>query len=148
MGSRMPRFGVVLAVFLAAGALHAEPTEDQKKTARNAMAEGRELRDEKNYKDAVEAFKKAHAIMKVPTTGLELARTMVLLGQLQEAKAVAAEVAVLPEQPKEPGPFAQARLDAQKLADELELELHHARIDEHQRGVVAGNQRAGRCTGL
>jgi hypothetical protein len=115
-------------VLLFAGVLRADPTDDQKKTARNAMAEGRELRDEKNYKDALEAFKKAHAIMGVPTTGIEIARTMVLLGQLVEARDAALSVAHLPPQPKEPAPFQAARDEASKLADDLNTRIPTIKI--------------------
>ncbi len=98
----------------------AEPDETAKKAARNFMTEGRDLRDHKDLKGALEAFKKADAIMGVPSTGIEVARTLRQLGQLREAKKIATEIASSEVKPKEPAPFAVARDEAKQLLAELE----------------------------
>ncbi len=87
------------------------------------MAEGRELREEKKLPDSLEAFKKAHALMGVPTTGLEVAKAALLMGKLVEAREAADEVAKSVPRPKEPEPFATARAEAQRISDELDKRI-------------------------
>ena len=83
------------------------------------MNEGRTDRDKADLKGAVKAFAAADALMHVPTTGLELARAQVAVGQLVEARDTALRVTRIPEKPGEPAPFKAARDAAASLNDEL-----------------------------
>jgi hypothetical protein len=98
----------------------AEPTAAEKDTARGLMAEARADRDKGDLKGALKAFTAADAIMHVPTTGLEVAKTQAALGQLVTARETAARVAHSPEKASDPAPFKQAREAAGSLAEELD----------------------------
>lgn len=53
---------------LAVRVAHAEPTAADKETARTLMQDGRAKRTKGDHAGALEAFRAAHGIMKVPTT--------------------------------------------------------------------------------
>lgn len=108
-----------MSVVGVSGVAFAAPTQAEKDEARTAMQEGRDKRDANDLQGALTAFQKAHKIMNVPSTGIEVAKTLVALGQLREAFDVANSVTHLPANPNEPAPFAQARVDAQKMVDDL-----------------------------
>src|SRR5438270_8546116 len=100
MGSRARAF--LIAMALSTRAL-ADPTPQEKETARNLMDEGRELRDEKkDVKAALQRFTAADQIMRVPTTAFEVASTQALLGQLVEARETLSRVLSSPAKPGEP----------------------------------------------
>jgi hypothetical protein len=119
---------VVLASLLVAvpGTAYAEPTAVEKETARNLVFEGRRLRKEGRTREAVDKFRAAHAIMHVPTTGIEVAEALVDLGLLVEARDALIEVSRQPPTPGEPTPFAQARDEAKQSADQLETRIPQA----------------------
>lgn len=109
----------MIAMTLATSAL-ADPTPQEKETARNLMDEGRELRDDKkDLKAALQRFMGADQIMKVPTTGFEVASTQAQLGQLVEARETLARVISSQPKPGEPPQFKEARSKAQALDDSL-----------------------------
>ena len=83
------------------------------------MADGDRLRDSQDYQSALQRYQAAHQIMKVPTTGIEVAKTFALLGKLVEARRAAIEVANLPVVPGEPSVMAEARQEANTLAANL-----------------------------
>lgn len=131
------RVGAVLLVSLlgssfapsVALAQPAAATKEAKETARALMQEGREARDDKkDLKAALEAFRKAHSIMKAPSTGLEVARTLEQMGLYVEAEGAAQEVVDLPAQPKEPPAFAQARTDAKALVDSVKAKIGFLKV--------------------
>lgn len=97
----------------------AEPTAADKETARGLMTEGRAARDKGDLKAALKAFSGADALMRVPTTGLEVAKTQAALGLLVEARESALRVTRIAEKPGDPAPFKQARDAAAALNDEL-----------------------------
>jgi hypothetical protein len=101
------------------GAARAEPSAAERETARNLVYEGRRLRQEGKVRDAVEKFRAAHAIMKVPTTGIEVAQALVDLGLYVEARDAMLEVSRMPATPGEPLPFAQAREEAREAVNDL-----------------------------
>src|SRR5262249_29380095 len=109
----------LLALSISSTALAAEPTAADKETARKFMAEAREKRAANDHKGALQAFQAADAIMHVPTTGLEVARTHAALGQLVEARENALRVARSTPEPDEPAPFKRAREEATQLVDDL-----------------------------
>lgn len=98
----------------------AEPSAADKETARGLMSEGRASRDKGDLKAALKSFTAADAIMHVPTTGLEVAKTQAALGLLVEARDTALRVMRTPESRGEPPPFKQARDGASALTEELE----------------------------
>jgi len=110
----------VIAAALSAGAA---PTAAEKDTARSLMKDGRAKRDAGDHKGALEAFRGAHAIMHVPTTGLEVGRSEVDLGLLVEARDTLLAVARIPVEKGEPAPFAEARKEADALATSLETRI-------------------------
>jgi hypothetical protein len=116
---RMLAPGVLAFVLAFAGQALAEPTEADKETARGLMAEGRANRDKGDLAGALKAFAGADAIMHVPTTGLELARTQAAMGNLVEARETALCVTRIPERDNEPMPFTVARQAAASLDAEL-----------------------------
>ena len=119
--------GAVL-VFLAANSfavasLAAGPTPADKDTARALMSQGNDLRTKGDLKGALQSFQAADAIMHVPSTGVEVAKTEAALGQLVEARDAALAVARTTAAPGEPKPFTEARKEAQALSDALEARI-------------------------
>ena len=80
----------LLAWPLAAHA--AEPSASDRDTARALVIDGRAKLAAKDHEGAYKAFKAAHAIMGVPTTGLDLAKAEEALGLLVEARTTALDV--------------------------------------------------------
>ncbi len=110
---------LVLAAALSVAAPAAAQTAAEKETARTLFEKGKKQRDKGDLNGALESFKGADAIMKVPTTKLAVARTYASLGKLTEARDAALQVALIPVASKEPQPFTDARTSAKQLADEL-----------------------------
>lgn len=124
-----------LALALSAGSASAQsrqPSDDERETARSLMDRGLDARKRGELEEARKAFRAAHAIMKLSTTGLELARTLAVLGRLLEARAVALEAAETTPKPGERAPLREARAAARELADEIASRL--ARIAVTLRG--------------
>ncbi len=111
---------VGLALVLGAGLAHAEPTAADKETARRLMQEGRGKRDANDLQGALKSFQAADAIMQVPTTGLEVARTEIALGQLVEARDKLLTIVRSPQVAGEPKPFLEARAAAKQLGADIE----------------------------
>jgi hypothetical protein len=120
MVSRYFAAPLLLAALAFGTVASAEPSAADKETARGLMATGRADRTKGDLAGALKAFVAADAIMKVPTTGLEVARSQIALGQLVEARDTALQVTRLPVAPREPAPFKAARDAASALADELQ----------------------------
>lgn len=97
-----------------------EPSAADRETARTLMATGRAKREAGDLKGALQAFAAADSLMGVPTTGYELAKTQAALGLLVEARDLSLRVARSNPTAGEPGPFAEARHNAETLAAELE----------------------------
>lgn len=112
-----------LCVAFAGVSVRAEPSASDKETARALMKDGEAKREKGDLQGALQAYKAAHAIMGVPTTGLELGRVQADLGLLVEARDTLLGVTRIPVRPGESPAFAAARSEAQKLADELEPKI-------------------------
>ena len=125
-----------LALLVSASAHAAEPSAADKETARRMMIEGRASRDANDLAGALKAFTVADQIMRVPSTGLEVARAAAALGRLVEARDVALRVARSTPEPGEPAPFAAARKAAEELDEELVKRIPTVLI--HVEGSVAG----------
>ncbi len=95
------------------------PTAQELETARTLYREGKDLRAAGDLKGALEKLQAAHALGHTPVTGIELARTFVMVGRLVEAREVALSIARLGVASDETGKSAEARTEAAKLADDL-----------------------------
>ena len=109
-----------LSFTLSAVPAFADPTAAEKETARSLMKEGRARREKGDHKGALESFSSADSIMKLPTTGLEVARSQTDLGLLVEARDTFLRVNRSEAQPGEPAGFKDARKEASDLAAKLE----------------------------
>lgn len=105
-----------MAIPLRAGA---EPTPQEKETARALMDRGDESFERKRYAAALEAYAGAHAIMRVPTTALEVAKAHEALGNLVEARDALLEAMRFPKSPGEPAAYTSARAEAEQRATAL-----------------------------
>lgn len=129
MASRL-LFVPLVAVSLAfTSVASAAPSAADKETARGLMAQGRAARQKGDVQAALKAFEAADAIMHVPTTGLELARSQEAAGLLVEARDTALRVMRSPEQPGEPAPFKRAREEAAALNSEIEARIPSLTIE-------------------
>lgn len=119
----------VLALMLLPALALAEPSAADRETARALMKQGNVARDAGDLKEALKNFEAADAIMRVATTGYEVAKTRAALGMLIEARDIALSVARSAPQPGEPPPFPEARASAQKLSDDLEGRIPSVKIN-------------------
>ena len=109
--------GALAIVVTLTGTAAADPTATEKETARTLLLSGRDKRKAGQNKEALADFEKAHAIMHVPTTGLDLGKTQEALGLLVEARQTYLEASRYPVQKNEAPAFENARREAKKLAD-------------------------------
>jgi hypothetical protein len=127
---------VLAAAVPFAATAHAEPTAADLASARALFKEGRALREKGDLAKALEKFRAAHALGQTPITGLELARTYVLLGKLVDGFEVSLGVARLPVASDETGKSDTARAEAAKLATVLEPKL--AKLVVSVKGLAPG----------
>ena len=118
----------VVAAMSVAPVAHADPTAADKETARRLMSEGRARRDANDLAGALQSFQAADALMQVPTTGLEVARTELAMGKLIEAHDKLLAVARTTPVPGEPRPFAEARAAADTLGNDVEARIPTLKI--------------------
>jgi hypothetical protein len=118
----------VLVLALASPAFAANPSPQDFATARELYKQGKDLRAAGDLRGAFEKLKAAHALGHTPLTGIELARTEVLLGLLVEARETCLGIARLPVESDETERSAEARTDAAKLAEELRPRLATLRL--------------------
>jgi hypothetical protein len=107
----------------------AAPSPHQRETARAWVLEGRELFAQKEYAKALERFRGAYQLVRVPTTGIEVARAQAALGQWVEANASAVEVFNLPRAANEPEVYDVAREQARELRRGLAPRIPALRLD-------------------
>jgi hypothetical protein len=134
MGSRTrSRITVAAAITFAVVAMRsgdamAAPNAAERETARRLMDEGRERSRVGDKERAVEAFQKAHDIMKVPTTGVALAKAQLAIGHLVEARDVALEVVRMPRENGEHAIFEKARKEAKEFELSIKARIPTVRI--------------------
>lgn len=109
----------LVAASLALPANAGEISDLDRDRAGLLMDHAQELIEAGRYAEAVDAIRQADAIVGVPTTRMALAKALVQVGSLVEAREIALEVARSPAEPGEPPPFARARKEARDLAVEL-----------------------------
>jgi hypothetical protein len=119
---------VLFGMAMPRSAWSAAPTPEEKETARTMMDAGHAQRDAGDHKAALALFDGADAIMHVPTTGLEVAREYMALGQLVEARDAIQRVIRSPKGEDEPDVFREARNKAAALDDELAKRIPAVRI--------------------
>lgn len=127
---------LLLTLLLPIAARAGEPTPQEKETARALMDQGDERFEEKNYEAALKAYVGAHAIMRVPTTALEVAKAHEKLGHLVEARDALLEAVRFPKGENEPAAFTTARIDAERHAQELGERIPSLLVNIE--GAVAG----------
>ena len=133
-----------------------EPSAEEKETARSLFRRGDGQFQRGEYRKALESFKAADLIMRVPTTGLELGRTQMQLKMLVEARETLLRVTRLPRAADESDVMDEARAEAEQLAVELagliptlKVELrgipdsHSARVSLDGRSVAPAAIAAG-----
>jgi hypothetical protein len=103
--------------------------------ARAWVLEGRALFAKKSYVAALERFQAAYQLVRVPTVGIEVARTQTALGRWTEANATAVEVTNLPRVAAEPAVFASAREQAADLLRDLSARMPSLRLEITPRGA-------------
>ncbi len=118
----------VLAVCVAT-AMPASAQSADVEAARAAFLEGNERFDKSDYPGALEAYQRADDIMRVPTTGYKVGKTLVALGRLLEAREKLLNVTLLPRGPNESPAFAHAREQAARLAEEVRARISSVAID-------------------
>jgi PEGA domain len=117
----------------------AESAADRE-SARQLLDRGDEQAEQGDLDGALASYQAAHELMHVPTTGLEVARTLVKLGKMVEARDVALEVMRMPTAAREGRPFKVARAAAENLARELASQIPTLRLE--LRPEVASEQAA------
>lgn len=126
---------IALTLLLAcveASARDAEPSERDRKVARESVYQGDDYTKKGDFTRALEAYRRANEIMKVPTTSIEVVRTSLKLGLLVEALGACEQTAAYPEKQGEPVQFTAARTEALKLITTL-----HGRIPQVSLSVLA-----------
>lgn len=111
---------IAVAVLSAAPFARAdEPSLSDKAAARDLFTDGVALREKGDLAGALVKFKGAYALWPSATTGVELGRTHMELGELIEARERFLETVKIPKKPGETSASQNAREEAQKLADSL-----------------------------
>ncbi|WP_394837680.1 hypothetical protein LVJ94_12295 [Pendulispora rubella] len=100
----------------------------ERETARQLMHEGYALKNNGQHAAALEDFRRAHAIMNVPTTGIEVGRELAALGKVVEARDVLWRVARMRDAPDDPPVYRTAKEEARKLTEALAQRLASLRI--------------------
>lgn len=125
---RLAVVAIATALLGVASAAHAEPTAQEKETARALMDQGDESFARGDLETARKAYSGAHAIMHVPTTAIEVAKVEEKLGHLARARDALMEAVRYPRSDAEPKVFTAARASAQTRAAALAERIPSVRI--------------------
>jgi hypothetical protein len=109
---------ICLTLAPAAMAQDKSPTPQQKEQALRLMDIGDAKAKDKNWQEALDAYKAADDIMGVPTTGIAAAKAYVELGRLVAAHELLRRVARYEAQ-NPPKAFVAARAEAVELAEKI-----------------------------
>ncbi|WP_437955748.1 PEGA domain-containing protein [Sorangium sp. So ce119] len=102
--------------------------EKARSDARELVYAGDEFFAQKRYAEALRAYQRAERLVCVPTTSIEVAKTLTAIGRLSEARELASTIAASRPTPGEPWPFMQARRRAEALRDELGGRIPRLRV--------------------
>lgn len=97
--------------------------EEERQQARDFVYQGDQWFNQGRFGEALDAYRNADEIMGVPTTRIEVAKTLSVLGRLSDARATAVEVEKMPVSPGEPLPFAEARVRAGVMVRDLDRRI-------------------------
>ncbi|MBW2523194.1 MAG: hypothetical protein JRI23_03425 [Deltaproteobacteria bacterium] len=123
------RVALLIGLLAMAPPALAAPSAAEKETARSLVRKGNALEKSGDLPAAVEAYRAAHDIMGVPTTGLKLAKAQQELGQLVEALDTLLAIHRIPKERYEPRAFRQARKEATKLAEKLSPRIPSVQVE-------------------
>ena len=140
-GKKVVAMGALLAALAGAHSAAAQ-SPSERVTARHLMDDGDRYTEQKQFTEALRVYAAAHTIMHVPTTGIEVARTLTSLGRLVEAREAALAVTRMPVErdgastaagarstPNESKPFVAARREAATLAEQLDARIPVLRLE-------------------
>lgn len=119
---RAARACLVIGLAFSVGSVRARADDaslGDKAAARDLFTDGIALRAKGDLTGALVKFKGAYSLWPSATTGLELGRTHMQLGELIEARERLLETVKIPKKPGETSASQNAREEAQKLADSL-----------------------------
>jgi hypothetical protein len=125
---RRPGLVALLTLSLIAAPALAQPSAADRVTARQLVDQGDERAEAKDYAAALKSYQAAHALMGVPTTGIEVVKVLVETGKLLEARELALSTAHLPRKANEPAVFGRAREQAEDIAQKLVPRLASLRV--------------------
>lgn len=107
----------------------AEPTKEEIANAKALAKEGRELREQGRYKEALVKFEAAWAYVQTPLTGRDLAQELERDGRIVEARLIWGDVAGMPAKPGDTKEHEDARALANKKLGELDKRIPTIVID-------------------
>src|SRR5215216_121208 len=84
--SRIAAFSLVLAAACAHSTVAWAESAEDRESARQFLDRGDEQVEKGELEGALASYQAAHELMHVPTTGLEVARLLVKLGKMVEAR--------------------------------------------------------------
>jgi hypothetical protein len=117
---RVPAVLLVVSLALASRTASAQPVDDAARAAVRQLAySGGRAFDAGDYKAAVEDFERAYAVLKVPSIGVWLGRSLERVGRLVAASERYQEVLLLPLPTLEPAVHLKAQADARAYRDAL-----------------------------
>lgn len=117
-------FGLAVAMGAPGSVAFAQqPSAADVAQARELFNEGLRLRESGDTSGALEKLKVAHALGNTPITGLELAKTYELAGQLVEARETLLAIGRIAVKASETARSSAARSDAARRAEELRLRI-------------------------
>jgi hypothetical protein len=105
-----------------------EPSAEDKETARTLFRDGDEKFRAGDYAGALKAFEAAHELVGLPTTGLEVGRTLMMMGRLLEAREMFLKVARLEKKSDEQSAQQAARTEAEGLAEQVARRIPTIRV--------------------
>ncbi|WP_437314568.1 PEGA domain-containing protein [Sorangium sp. So ce385] len=111
-----------------AGPAGGEGDDKARSEARELVYSGDELFAQKRYAEALRAYQRAERLVCVPTTSIEVAKTLAAIGRLSEARELASTIASSRATPGEPWPFTQARRRAEALRGELDGRIPRLKV--------------------
>lgn len=111
------------------GAVAQAQSAADRESARQFLDRGDAQAEKGDLEGALASYQAAHELMHVPTTGLEVARTLVKVGKLVEARDVALEVVRMPATARESRPFSVARAEAENLARDLATQIPSLKLE-------------------
>ena len=112
-----------LATLATASRAHAEPSAADRETARSLMTEGDKKLAAKDAPGAMRAYRAAHEIMKVPSTGASYAEAAVAAGFFVEARDACLQVARIAVGAGEPPAFQRARASCAELVPKADTQI-------------------------